>query len=213
MNADEFRRLGHALVDWIAAYREEIEARPVMSRVKPGEIRSRLPRKPPEQGGGADELVARLEHDVMPGITHWNHPAFFAYFPSNTSYASILGDLACAGLGVQGMSWQTSPAATEIEQVVMDWLRQMLGLSPAWTGVTQDAASPAALGAVICAREKPPALARAGRQGGAPLVVSASAPAHSSIDKAVALAGIGTAPLPHAATDERFAMRPAALAA
>src|SRR5262249_44357752 len=155
MNADEFRRLGHALVDWIAAYREEIEARPVMSRVKPGEIRSRLPRKPPEQGGGADELVALLDRDVMPGITHWNHPAFFAYFPSNTSYASVLGDLACAGLGVQGMSWQTSPAATEIEEVVLDWLRQLLGLSAAWTGVIQDTASTATLRALIFAREQP----------------------------------------------------------
>src|SRR6266536_908648 len=138
MNADEFRRLGHALVDWIAAYREEIESRPVMSRVQPGEIRAKLPRTPPEQGGGTDELLAMLDRDVMPGITHWNHPAFFAYFPSNTSYASILGDLACAGLGVQGMSWQTSPAATEVEEVVMDWLRQMVGLSDAWTGVIHD---------------------------------------------------------------------------
>ncbi len=117
MDADEFRRAGHALIDWIAEYRETLEARPVMSAARPGEIRARLPRQPPERGGGAGELPALLERDVLPGITHWNHPAFFAYFPANTSYASILGDLAGAGLGVQGMSWQTSPAATEIEEV------------------------------------------------------------------------------------------------
>ncbi len=214
MNADEFRRLGHALVDWIAAYREEIEARPVMSRVKPGEIRSRLPRTPPERGGAADELVALLDRDVMPGITHWNHPAFFAYFPSNTSYASILADLACAGLGVQGMSWQTSPAATEIEEVVMDWLRQMLGLSDAWTGVIQDTASTGTLGALLCARERATSFDERGLQGDrSALVVYASAQAHSSIDKAVALAGLGKAHLRSIATDDRHAMRVDALRA
>jgi aromatic-L-amino-acid decarboxylase len=214
MNADEFRRLGHALVDWIAAYREEIEARPVMSRTRPGEIRSKLPRTPPERGGGADEILALLDRDVMPGITHWNHPAFFAYFPSNTSYASILGDLACAGLGVQGMSWQTSPAATEIEEVVMDWLRQMLGLGDAWTGVIQDTASTATLGALICARERATRLDDRGLQAAGPaLVVYASAQAHSSIDKAVALAGFGKAHLRGIATDDRYAMRVDALSA
>src|SRR3954469_12283271 len=154
MDAEQFRKLGHALVDWIAEYRETLEARPVMSQARPGDIKARLPSEPPEHGGGASDLIARLEADVMPGITHWNHPSFFAYFPSNTSYASILGDLVCAGLGVQGMSWQTSPAATEVEEVVVDWLRQMVGLSPAWTGVIQDTASTATLGALICARER-----------------------------------------------------------
>src|SRR5262245_22876534 len=138
MDADEFRRLGHALVDWIATYREQLPEKSVMSRAQPGEIKARLPASPPEHGGHAGEIIAHLEADVLPGITHWNHPGFFAYFPSNTSYASILGDLACAGLGVQGMSWQTSPAATEIEEVMMDWLRQMVGLSEAWSGVVQD---------------------------------------------------------------------------
>ncbi len=213
MDADEFRRLGHELVDWIASYREHLEDRPVMSRVKPGEIRARLPAEPPEHGGGAADVIGQLDRDVMPGITHWNHPGFFAYFPSNTSYASILGDLACAGLGVQGMSWQTSPAATEVEQVVLDWLRQMLGLSPAWTGVIQDTASTATLGALICAREKTIGLDPRGLQGGAPLVVYASAQAHSSIDKATVLAGFGKAHLRSIPTDERYAMRPDALAA
>src|SRR5262249_39197604 len=155
-----------------------------------------LPRTPPERGGGAEDLVALLDRDVMPGITHWNHPAFFAYFPSNTSYASVLADLACAGLGVQGMSWQTSPAATEVEEVVMDWLRQMLGLSDAWSGVIQDTASTATLGALICARERTLAFDERGLQTNRPaLVVYASAQAHTSIDKAVALAGLGKAHL------------------
>jgi aromatic-L-amino-acid/L-tryptophan decarboxylase len=213
MDATQFRQLGHALVEWIADYRENLEARPVMSPVKPGEIRARLPREPPEHGGGASELIARLEADVLPGITHWNHPGFFAYFPSNTSYASVLGDLVCAGLGVQGMSWQTSPAATEIEEVVMDWLRQMVGLSDAWTGVIQDTASTATLGALICARERTSGFAPAGLQrGDAALTVYASAHAHASIEKAVRLAGIGKAHLRLIPTDAAYAMRPDALA-
>jgi aromatic-L-amino-acid decarboxylase len=212
MDADEFRRLGHELVEWIARYREGIESRAVMSRVRPGEIRARLPAQPPAEGGGAGAIVEHLDRDVMPGITHWNHPAFFAYFPSNTSYASILGDLACAGLGVQGMSWQTSPAATEIEETVLDWLRQMLGLSPSWTGVIQDTASTATLGALICAREKTNGLDPRGLQGGAPLTVYASAQAHSSIDKATVLAGFGKAHLRAIATDAGYAMQPQKLA-
>jgi aromatic-L-amino-acid decarboxylase len=214
MDADEFRRAGHALIDWIAEYRETLEARRVMSDVRPGEIRARLPRQPPEQGGGAGELVALLERDVLPGITHWNHPAFFAYFPSNTSYASILGDLACAGLGVQGMSWQTSPAATELEEVMMDWLRQLVGLGERWSGVIQDTASTATLGALICARERTSGLAQTGpglQAGGPPLVVYASAQAHSSVEKAAMLAGFGKAHVRLIDTDERYALRPDAL--
>src|SRR5262249_18742919 len=109
MDAEQFRQLGHALVDWIADYRQTVAGGTVMSPAQPGEIKARMPSAPPEHGGAAGELIARLDADVLPGITHWSHPGFFAYFPSVTSYASILGDLACAGLGVQGMSWQTSP--------------------------------------------------------------------------------------------------------
>jgi aromatic-L-amino-acid decarboxylase len=214
MDADDFRRAGYALIDWIAEYRETLEARPVMSAAQPGEIRARLPKQPPEHGGGARALPALLERDVLPGITHWNHPSFFAYFPSNTSYASILGDLACAGLGVQGMSWQTSPAATEVEEVMMDWLRQMVGLGEGFTGVIQDTASTATLGALICARERATGLSQAGsglQDGGPPLVVYASAQAHSSVEKAAMLAGFGKAHLRLVATGERYAMRPDAL--
>ena len=197
MDADEFRKRGHELVDWIATYRETLEALPVMSRVKPGEIRARFSKEPPARGGSVP-ITELLDREVVPGITHWSHPGFFAYFPSNTTYASILGDLAAAGLGAQGMSWQTSPAATEIEEVVMDWLRQIVGLSTAWTGVIQDTASTATLGALICAREK----------GGS--IVYASQQAHSSIDKGARLAGLT---LRSIAVDEHFAMRPDALAA
>ena len=214
MDADDFRRAGYALIDWIAEYRETLEGRRVMSASEPGEIRARLPREPPERGGGARELPALLERDVLPGITHWNHPAFFAYFPSNTSYASILGDLACAGLGVQGMSWQTSPAATEVEEVVMDWLRQMVGLGDGWTGVIQDTASTATLGALLCARERATGLAQAGpglQAGGPALVVYASAQAHSSVEKAAMLAGFGKAHVRLIETDARYAMRAGAL--
>ena len=215
MDADEFRKRGHELVDWIARYRETLEALPVMSRVAPGEIRARLPAAPPARGGSV-AVTELLDRDVLPGITHWNHPGFFAYFPSNTSYASILGDLAAAGLGAQGMSWQTSPAATEIEEVVMDWLRQIVGLSPAWTGVIQDTASTATLGALICARERSAGGARSAPEGArgsiekGGRVVYASQQAHSSVDKAARLAGLTLRAIP---VDDAFAMRPDALAA
>jgi aromatic-L-amino-acid/L-tryptophan decarboxylase len=216
MNADEFRKAGHALIDWIAEYRETLETRRVMSAVRPGEIRARLPRQPPEQGGGAGELIALLERDVLPGITHWSHPAFFAYFPANSSYASILGDLVCAGLGVQGMSWQTSPAATEIEEVMMDWLRQLVGLGESFCGVIQDSASTATLSALICARERASGLAQVGpglQAGGPPLVVYTSAQAHSSVEKAAMLAGFGKAHVRLIDTDTRYTLRPDALGA
>jgi aromatic-L-amino-acid decarboxylase len=213
MDAEQFRQLGHALVDWIARYRETLESRAVMSPVQPGEIKARFPREPPEHGGAAGEVIARLEADVLPGITHWNHPGFFAYFPSITSYASILGDLACAGLGVQGMSWQTSPAATEVEEVVMDWLRQMVGLSTAWTGVIHDTASTATLVALICARERTSGFADAGLQSaGGALTVYGSTDAHSSIEKATVLAGFGRAHLRLIPTDAKRALRVDALA-
>ncbi|MBA2539214.1 MAG: aminotransferase class V-fold PLP-dependent enzyme [Deltaproteobacteria bacterium] len=216
MDAAEFRRLGHALVDWIASYRETLEERPVMSTVKPGDIRARLPRSAPDQAVGLGDVVALVERDVLPGITHWSHPSFFAYFPSNSSYASVLGDLVCAGLGVQGMSWQTSPAATEIEEAVLDWVRQLVGLSAAWTGVIQDTASTATLGALICARERASGMAQTDRglqSKAAPLVVYHSAHAHSSVEKAALLAGYGKAHLRPIEVDRAFAMRPEALAA
>jgi aromatic-L-amino-acid decarboxylase len=210
MNADEFRALGHELVDWIAAYREGLESRPVMSPVKPGEIRGAFAPEPPRGPEGLRDIVRELDAKVLPGITHWNHPSFFAYFPSNTSYASVLADLVASGLGAQGMSWQTSPAATEVEEVVMDWLRQMLGLSTAFTGVIHDTASTATLCALLCARERASNYGqnRGGLQGTATkLMVYASDQGHSSIEKAALLAGFGKAHLRLIETDENHALR------
>jgi len=210
MDAQEFRRLGYQLVDWIADYREGLERLPVMSPAQPGDIRAAFPDHPPLHGGRMDAAMAALDRDVLPGITHWNHPSFFAYFPSNTSYSSILGDLAASGLGAQGMSWQTSPAATEVEEVVMDWLRQMVGLSPAFTGVIHDTASTATFTALLCAREKTSNYAQNGeglQSGEAPLVVYASDQGHSSIEKAALLAGFGRSFLRLIPTDDNHALR------
>lgn len=210
MDAKEFRRLGHALVDWVADYREQIERFPVMSPVKPGEIRRQLPISPPSKGASLDDLFPELGRVVLPGITHWNHPRFFAYFPSNTTYASILADLVISGLGAQGMSWQTSPAATEVEEVMMDWLRQMIDLPSTFTGVIQDTASSATLCALLCARERTSGHAQVhqGMQSGAPpLVVYASDQAHSSIEKDTLLAGFGRDYLRLIPTDDEHALR------
>ncbi len=210
MDSETFRRLGHQLVDWIAEYRERLPSLPVMSPAKPGEIRSRFPAEPPRQGGRMAEAVAALDRDLLRGMTHWNHPSFFAYFPANTSYASILGDLVSSGLGVQGMSWQTSPAATELEEVVMGWIRRMVGLPDAMSGVVQDTASTSTLTALLCARERSSdyAQSRGGLQRGGPaLVVYASDQAHSSVEKAACLAGFGKEHLRLLGTDDEHALR------
>ena len=210
MDHDEFRRLGHRVIDWIADYRERLATLPVMSPVKPGVIRARFPATPPARGGGVPAALAALDRDVLPGVTHWNHPSFFAYFPANASYASVLGDLLCAGLGAQAMSWQTSPAATELEEVVMEWLRQLVGLPPAFQGVVQDTASTSTLCALICARERATGLGQRhrGLQSGAPaLTVYASDQAHSSVEKAVLLAGFGRDHLRLVGTDAQHALR------
>jgi aromatic-L-amino-acid decarboxylase len=210
MDAQEFRRIGHQLIDWVADYREGMERLPVMSQVLPGAIRAAFPAEPPQQGRALDAALDALDQTILPGITHWNHPAFFAYFPSNAGYASILADLVSSGLGAQGMNWQSSPAATEVEEVVMDWLRQMLGLSNQWSGVIHDTASTATLCALLCAREKSSNFAQngPGLQGQAkPLVVYASAQGHSSIEKATLLAGFGRAYLRLIDTDEQHALR------
>jgi aromatic-L-amino-acid decarboxylase len=216
MEPAEFRRLGHELVDWVADYREGIADLPVMSRVEPGDIAARLPGKPPLRSDGLSNVVEDLNSTVLPGITHWNHPGWFAYFPSNTDLASVLADLVAAGLGSQGMSWQTSPAATEVENVVMDWLRQMLGLPDAFTGVIHDSASTATFCALLCARERSTEFGQ--NHGGlqsqaAPLVVYASDQAHSSVSKAALLAGFGADNLRLVDSDDDHAMRADLLAA
>ena len=216
MDPAEFRRLGHELVDWVADYREHIAELPVMSRVGPGEIQSLLPDEPPREALGLDGITAELDRVVLPGITHWNHPGWFAYFPSNTDLSSVLADLVSAGLGSQCMSWQTSPAGTEVENVVMEWLRQMLGLPVGFAGVIHDSASTATLCALLCARERASGFSQdhGGLQtGAAPLVVYASDQSHSSIPKAALLAGFGADNLRLLATDDDHALRVEALEA
>ena len=216
MTPESFRDLGHRIVDWIADYRAEIESRPVMSRVAPGDVRRQLPEAPPERGGNLSGVIADLDRIILPGITHWNHPAFFAYFPSNMDLSAVLAEMVIAGLGVQGMSWQTSPVATELEDVVMDWLRQMLGLPPDFTGVIHDTASTATLVAILCARER--ATNYSQNRGGLQderdrLTVYASSEVHSSIEKAVLLAGIGKTYLRLIETGDDHAMKIDKLAA
>jgi aromatic-L-amino-acid decarboxylase len=216
MDPAEFRRLGHELVDWVADYRDRIDELPVMSRVHPGEIRAQLPAEPPQTGEGLAAIAADLDRVVLPGITHWNHPGWFAYFPSNTDLASVLADLVSSGLGPQGMNWITSPACTEVEDVVIDWLRQMLGLSDAFTGTIHDSASTATFCALLCARERTTGFSqnRGGLQAeDTPLVVYASDQAHSSIQKGALLAGFGAEHLRLVETDEAHALRPEALEA
>lgn len=209
MTPEEFRRTGHALVDWIAEYRAGIERLTVMSPVTPGAIRAQLPAAPPERGAALDATLADLDRIILPGITHWNHPGFFAAFPSNTSLAAVLAELTIAGLGAQCMNWQTSPAATELEEVVMDWLRQMVGLSRQFTGVIQDFASTATLIALLCARERSTNFSQ-NRQGlqaeEKGLVVYASEESNSSVWKAAMLAGFGKENLRLIPTDENYAL-------
>jgi aromatic-L-amino-acid decarboxylase len=216
MDPEEFRRFGHEIVDWIADYRTRVEARPVMAPVEPGAVRARLPMSPPDQPEPFARILRDVDDLVLPALSHWQHPRFFAYFPSNATLASVLGDYLSTGLGVLGLSWQSAPALTEVEEVATDWLRQMLGLSPAWTGVIQDTASTSTLVALISARERASgyALARHGLQGGGPaLVVYVSSQSHSSVDKAALLAGFGRAHVRLVETDASHAMRPDALAA
>ena len=219
MTPKEFRRRGRQVVDWVADYMERVESMPVLSKVEPGEIRAKLATAPPETGEPFDAMLRDLDDVVLPGITHWQSPRFFAYFPANASGPSILGDLVASGLGVQGMLWQTSPACTEVETHVLDWLVRMLGLPERYLstsdggGVIQDTASSAALCALVAARERATG-GRTGREGGdGTLTAYTSTQAHSSIEKDVRIAGIGAANLGLVDVDTSYAMRPDALAA
>ena len=215
MNPEEFRAAGHRLVDWVADYRASTASRPVMSTVEPGSIRAKLPQTPPESPDSMDAVMSDVETILVPGLSHWQHPRFFGYFPSNGELSSVLGDYLSTGLGVLGLSWQSSPALTELEEVTTDWLRQMVGLSEGWSGVIQDTASTSTLVALICARERASrySLVSGGLQAGtAPLVVYVSAHAHSSVDKAALLAGFGRDHVRPVPVDAAFGMRPDALA-
>jgi aromatic-L-amino-acid decarboxylase len=215
---EEFRRAGHELIDWVADYRARARdgAFRVAPAIEPGALRGALPVEPPQQGEPPEAILADLDRLILPACTHWQSPNFFGYFPSNSSLAAVLGDLASSGLAQLGITWQSSPALTELEEVMTDWLRQMLGLPDTLRGVIQSTASDATLVALICARERPTGYgaARGGLQAAErPLVIYTSAHAHSSVDKAALLAGFGRDVLRHVETDADFAMRPDALAA
>lgn len=217
MNAKEFRKYGQDVVDWIADYLENAQQYPVMSRRRPGETIALVPEHPPEEGEEMDRILEDFERDILPGVTHWNHPRFFAYFPANNSAPSILGEMLSAGLGVNAMLWQTSPAATELEQRVMAWLGELVGLPPAseggFHGVIQDTASTATLCALVCARERATAfsineMGYEGLAGAGPLRLYCSKEAHSSVVKGAKIAGFGVRNVVTVAGDETRAMDP-----
>jgi len=219
MSPDDFRRHGHEVIDWIADYYSRIESFPVLSQVKPGEVRSSLSPHAPVQGEPFAAMLKDVEEKILPGITHWQSPKFYAFFPGNASGPGILGDLLSSGLGVQGMLWATSPACTELETLVLDWLVPALRLPEKFLstntggGVIQDTASSATLCATLAARERTTNFAsnREGCRG--KLVAYTSSQAHSSVEKAIQIAGIGRENLRLIEVDEKFAMKSAALAA
>jgi aromatic-L-amino-acid decarboxylase len=218
MTPEEFRRRGHEVVDWIADYQSRVASLPVLSQVRPGEVRAGLPASPPEEGEPFEAVLRDLERIVLPGLTHWQSPRFFGYFPANSSGPSILGELLAAGLGVQGMLWSTSPACTELESHVLDWVVELLGLPERFRsggeggGVIQDTASSASLCALLAARERATRFESNRRGCDGRLTAYASGEAHSSIEKAVRIAGLGSEQLRLVPVDESRAMRPEALA-
>ncbi len=213
MSPEQFRKYGRAVVDWIADYYERIETLSVLSRVEPGQIRAALPVKPPQKSEAFEDILNDVSDLILPGVTHWQSPNFFAYFPANASGPAILGDLLSSGLGVQGMLWATSPACTELETHVMDWLVEMLDLPEAFLssnsggGVIQDSASNAALCALLAARERATNYESNERGCEGNLVAYTSSQAHSSIEKAAKIAGVGRENLRLIDADEHYAMR------
>jgi aromatic-L-amino-acid decarboxylase len=217
MDIEEFRRFGHQLIDWIADYRNKAVSGdlPVMSNLPPGTVKRALPTAPPAEPEKFEAVLADLDRVILPACSQWLDPRFFGFFPSNSSAVAALGDYVSTGLAQLGLSWQASPALTEVEEVATDWLRQMMGLSAAWSGVIQDTASTGTLVALICARERATQYGAAGgglQSAEKPLVVYVSNQAHSSVDKAALLAGFGRANVHNVPVDERFAMRADALA-
>jgi aromatic-L-amino-acid decarboxylase len=211
LDNDAFRRHAHELVDWIADYLADVSQYPAKAQVKPGDIAARLPAAAPEAGEAMEQILDDFRRHILPGMTHWQHPSFFAYFPANNSYESILGELLSAALGAQGMIWETSPAVTELETRVMQWLAQLLGLGDGWAGVIQDSASSATLCALLTARERATGFQanEAGLQAeAAPITVYSSVETHSSIEKGAKIAGYGRANLRQVPSDDAYAMRP-----
>ncbi len=208
MESKEFRKYGHQFIDWLSDYFDQIEQYPVVSRVAPGDILAQLPASPPAAGESMETIFSDFQQIIVPGMTHWQHPGWFAYFPANSSPESVLAELLTAGLGSQCMVWQTSPAAAELEERVMQWLAQMLGLPGQWHGVIQDTASTSTLSALISARERVTGFEVNQAGFKQTLRVYASCETHSSIEKGVKVAGYGKENLRLIDTDENFAMRP-----
>lgn len=213
MDNQEFRRYAHELVDWMADYLDNVRRYPVKAQVQPKEIIAQLPEAPPQQGEPFERIFGDFEKIIVPGMTHWQHPSFFAYFPANSSPPSVLAEMLMSTLAAQCMSWQTSPAATELEERVMQWLGQMIGLPREFIGVIQDTASTATLCSLLTAREKHSdfAINARGFDGSQKFAVYCSTETHSSIEKAVKIAGLGSACLRKVAVDEAFALKPAEL--
>ena len=215
MDVGEFRSHAHTLVDWMADYLEQVERYPVLPATRPGDILRSLPSEAPARGEPFSAIFHDFETIILPGMTHWQHPSFFAYFPSNTSGPSILAEMLAATLSPQCMSWITSPAATELEERMMQWLREMIGLPAGFTGVIEDTASTSTLCAVLTAREVRSryAVNSGGLSSHGRFTCYCSVEAHSSVEKAVKIAGLGSDQLRKIAVDDQFAMVPAALEA
>ena len=215
MSPEDFRRYGHQVVDWIADYLAHPERYPVLSQNQPGEVKNALPSKAPERGEAMEAMLADLDRIIVPGVTHWNHPGFFAYFAISGSAPGILGEMLAAAFNVNAMLWRTSPSATELEEVTISWLRQMLGVSEEFSGVIYDTASISSLCAIAAAREAVTEL-RVREEGlgtsNTRLRLYCSEQAHSSIDKAVITLGIGQEGVRKISTDPEFRMNPRSLA-
>jgi aromatic-L-amino-acid decarboxylase len=217
MDAEEFRRHGHELIDWIANYFERIEELPVLAQIEPGELKSQLPVAPPQTGEPMDQILRDIDRLIVPALTHWSHPSFFAYFATSTSAPGIFGELLSAAFDNKAMLWRTSPASTELEEVTLDWLRQMMGLDAGFTGIIYDTASVSSMHAIAAAREGVEMRIReegmSGRSDLPLLRVYASEHAHSSIDKGIITLGLGQRALRKIPTDSEFRMDVRALAA
>ncbi len=209
MNIDEFRKNAHETVDWVADYFQNIEKYPVKSQVNPGDIFKQLPEKAPEEPEPYSKIIKDLDEIIIPGITHWQSPSFFAYFNANNSFPSVLAEIITAAIGAQCMSWQTSPAATELEEMIMKWTAKLINLPEGFTGVIQDTASTATLCSILTAREKYSGfnVNDKGISNDMKFRVYCSSEAHSSIDKAVRISGIGSENLIKVGVDENFALR------
>lgn len=208
MNKEEFKQFGYLFVDWVSDYLTRVGEYPVCPPLRPGEIKEKIPACPPHRGESLTEIFQDFKKIIFPGMTHWQHPGWFAYFPANNSPPSILAELLTAGLGAQCMVWKTSPAATELEEVVCDWLRQMLGLPEGLVGVIQDTASTATLVALLTAREKATDYQANIKGMKGKLCVYASREAHSSVEKGVKIAGYGREALRYIPTDDNYALIP-----